>query len=155
MNKKTIWLSALAFSVLIGQNAIACDSGCSGSTEHKLHAWHMDKHFEKMVGKLDLTADQKNKIKAITDQAKTSMKPKFIEMRTISMQLNDLAKESVLNEGKMQDLITQKEKLVGEITKMRVMTRYQINQVLDAKQKVKMDKMTQEMRDKAKAKMSE
>ena len=156
MNKKIIWLPAVALSVLMGQNVMACDGSCSGYSEHKSHEGHMmGKHFDKMVKKLDLTADQEKKIKAIQSQTKASMEPKYVELRTITMQLNDLAKADVINEGKMDDLITQKEKVIGEITKMRVMTRYQINHVLDAKQKAKMDKMTMKMREKVKAEMGE
>ena len=153
MNKKMIWISALALSASISQGVIACDSECPGNVKHHHHM--MGKHFDKMMGELDLTAEQEKKIHAIRDQEKASMKPKIMEMHDINIQLNDLAKGNVIDEAKMNDLIAKKEKIVGEMTKNRVMTRYQINMILDAKQKEKMDKMTLEMREKMKEKMEE
>lgn len=136
MNKKMIWISALALSASISQGVIACDSECSGHSDHKSH--HKGKRFEKMMEKLDLTADQEKKIHAIKEQEKASMKHKLPKIHDIDMQLNDLAKANVMDEAKMNDLISQKEKIVSETTKIRVMTQYQINMILDAKQKAKM-----------------
>ena len=153
MNKKMIWISVLALSASISQGVMACDSGCSGAKHHPHHM--MGKHFEKMMGKLDLTAEQEKKIRAIKDQEQAYMKPQMLEMRDINMQLNDLAKAKVIDEAKMNDFIAKKEKIVGEMTKRRVMARYQINLILDAKQQEKMEKMTLEMREKMKEKMDD
>lgn len=132
MNKKMIWLSALALSMSISQATLACDCG---------RDWTPGDRMEKMTESLDLTADQKAKIKAIGTQAKESMKPKMVEMRDIRMQLNTLADAKVLDEGKIDALISQRKEIMGTIVKGRLMVRHDISMILTDAQKAKLAQM--------------
>lgn len=133
MNKKIIWLSALALSMSLSQASFAC--GCHGGDLPD------NKHHEKMIDNLDLTADQAAKIKSIRMHAKDELMPKLNEMRDNRRALNELANEPKLNEDKVGDLIDKQEKLSGEITKIRVHARHEISMVLNEKQKAKMQEM--------------
>ena len=132
MNKKIIWLSALALSMTISQGALACDCKMSMSP---------NQHIEKMTAKLDLTADQKAKIEAITTKAREEMKPKIEEMHASRMQLNELANEKDMDQSKVDKLLDQNKEILGSIMKMRVMVRHDIDMVLTDKQKAKLDSM--------------
>ncbi len=132
MNKKVIWLSAIALSMSVSQATLAC---------HGTHKSMAGGHFEKMSSKLDLTADQKAKIKTISDQAMETLKPKLQEMRNIHNQLNDLVNAKDIDESKVDDLIKQKTELSASIMKTRLMTRHEINMVLTDAQRAKMADM--------------
>ena len=132
MNKKIIWLSALALSMSISQATLAC--GCG-------QAYVSGERYEKMTAKLDLTADQKEKIKMISAQAKDSLKPKIEEMRAVRMQLNEQADAATPDESKIDSLINQQKDIAGSIMKIRVMTRHQVAMILTDAQKVTLAKM--------------
>ena len=136
MNKKIIALSALALSMSFSQATFACDGLCG---DHK--SYMAGERYQKMTEKLDLTADQKSKIMAIGTKAREDMKPKLEEMRSIHMQLNKLAGEKVLDQGKIDTLVNQKKDIVGAVTQMRITTRHDIDMVLTAPQKAKLDAM--------------
>lgn len=132
MNKKIIWISAIALSMSVSQATLAC--GCH-------HDMMSGEHYEKMIRKLDLTADQQSKIKAIKDKTREEMKPKFMEMRSIQMQLNTLAGAKDLDKEKVDKLITEKKDIMGSVMLMRVTTRHDIDMVLTAPQKAKLEAM--------------
>lgn len=133
MNKKMIWLSALVVSMSLSQATFAC--GCHGSDLPDY------KHHEKMIDKLDLTADQSAKIKSIRAHAKEDVMPKLKEMRANRKALNDLANQPALDEDKVNKLIDQQEKLGAEIAKIRVHARHEISLILNEKQKSKLQEM--------------
>ena len=132
MNKKMIWLSAFALSMCVSQVVLACPNQ---------HAWMSGNRFEKITDKLDLTSDQKAKIKTIKMQTKEKLKPKFTEMHANRIQLNELANADVLDESKIDSVINQQKDLLGSVIKMRVMTRNEISKVLTAEQKSKLHGM--------------
>lgn len=133
MNKKMIWLSALALSMSLSQVTMACGCHEANVTPNKPH--------EKMIDKLDLTAEQKTKINDIRARAKAEMMPKFKEMHENHKALNELSNEPTLDENKIDKLIENQEKLGGEIAKLRVHTRHEINLILNDKQKMKLHEM--------------
>ncbi len=135
MNKKIILLSAFALSLSMSQVVLAC--GCKTTYES-------GDRYVQMAEKLDLTAEQKTKIQAISDKAREDMKPKFDEMRSIRMQLNEQAAAKEVDEAKIDKLIDQKKELLGSIMKTRVMVRHDIDMVLTDAQKAKMNKMMAE-----------
>ena len=139
MNKKIIWLSALALSMSLSQATFACDCEMPSSPKDRL---------ERMTHKLDLTADQKMKIKAIGDKAREEMKPKYDEMRSNRMQLNELAAAKEIDQAKVDKLIDQNKEIFGTIMKMRVIVRHDVDMLLTDKQKEKLDKMVADWKEK-------
>ena len=139
MNKKIIWLSALALSMSISQATLACD--CKVSATHK-------DHFEQMTAKLDLNADQKEKIKEISAKAREEMKPKFMELRENRMKLNELASAKELDKDKIEQLINQNKDIMGSLMNIRIATRHEINMVLNDKQKARLDTMISNWKEK-------
>lgn len=140
MNKKIIWLTAFALSMSVSQVTLACGN------HHK--AFITGERYEKMAEKLDLSADQKTKIKAIGMKARDEMKPKFHEMRVIHKKLNHLAKAKVLDHNKINHLISQQKDLVGAIALMKVTTRHDINMALTDAQKAKLASMVKKWEEK-------
>jgi len=139
MNKKIVWLSALTLAMSVSQASLACDCKVSSLAGD---------HFEQMTGKLDLTADQKAKIKVIGAKAREDMKPKFMAMREIRMQLNALASSKELDQDKIDKLIDQNKEILGSLMKMRVMVRHDVDMVLTDKQRAKMDGMISDWKEK-------
>lgn len=139
MNKKTIWLSALALSMSLSQATLACDCEMPSSPKDRL---------VRMTEKLDLTAEQKNQIKAISEKAREEMKPKYEQMHANRMQLNELAAAKDVDQTKVDKLIDENKEILGSIMKMRVMVRHDIDMVLNDKQKEKLNKMVSEWKEK-------
>ena len=104
--------------------------------------------LERMTHKLYLTADQKMKIKAIGDKAREEMKPKYDEMRSNRMQLNELAAAKEIDQAKVDKLIDQNKEIFGTIMKMRVIVRHDVDMLLTDKQKEKLDKMVADWKEK-------
>ena len=63
MNKKILWLSAIALSISVNQAVIAC--GCNNKG-----------HSKNVVSKQDLTANQKEKINGVKNNANDEFKSK-------------------------------------------------------------------------------
>ena len=139
MNKKIICFSALALSMSMSQATLACD--CDMNSARGEHYEHMTSKFEHMTEKLDLTADQKEKIKTISEKARNDMKPMFEEIRANRMKLNELADAKDIDQTQIDKTIDQNKDIMGSMMKMRVMTRHDIMVVLTDKQKAKLDVM--------------
>ena len=135
MNKKTTFLSALVLSVSLCQATLASPD----QTQQPF----VDR-FEQVSQKLDLNADQKAKIKTIREQAKKDLRPKFIEVRKIHHQLNDLSVSNTIDESKLDSLVNQEKELLGSIVKARVMERRDIFNVLTPEQKIRFSSMVKD-----------
>jgi len=132
MNKKIMWLSAIALSISVSQATLACNCNVSAVSVDR---------FEQMTENLDLTDDQKIKVKAIGEKAREDMSPKFVELRKIRMHLNELASAKELEQSKIDPLIEQNKEVLGAIMKMRVTVRHDVDMILTEKQKAKLDDM--------------
>lgn len=134
MNKKIVTLSALALSLSMGGASLA----------YADHQCYSGKRMEKLVDSLDLTADQKAKIKTIRDQAMTAIKPKMDEMHAIHVKINESFKAGTLDDSTLDSLVSQKKEALGEIMKIRLTERRDISNVLTAPQKTKLADMLQQ-----------
>lgn len=130
MIKKIICISAFALSISLSQSTLAC---------HNHSAYLTSERYENMTKELNLTADQKNKIKAIRMESREKMKSEVKEMRKNRMKINELTIADVLDEAKVNKLISEQKELMGSIIKMRVMTKHDISKVLTAKQKTMLE----------------
>ena len=138
MNKKLVCLSALALSLSMSQATFACD---------KMSHFGSDR-MEKMTEKLDLTADQKAKIKTIREQAHQANLSKYEQLHKLHAQMNDLLSASTVDESKLDDMINQEKDLLGAVIKTHAMERHDISNVLTDQQKTKFKAMLQQWEEK-------
>ena len=91
--------------------------------------------FEEVATKLQLSASQKAKIKALREETKKNIEPLFIKVRTIHSQLNELATTSVLDDDQLMKLVNEEQDVLGKIIKSRFLERRHITDVLTTEQK--------------------
>lgn len=131
MNKKFVWLSALVVSLIAGQPAIAC----------KTTSKHCHCNEQKIASHLNLTSEQKVKIKEIRAKSLAVFNANYKQLKALRAQIHDLAKAEKIDEAKLDSLIAQKNKIQGIMLKNHVLTQHQIYNLLDAKQKLQFQKM--------------
>lgn len=129
MNKKLIWLSALTLALTIGQSSFACGTDKTQTTQ-----CHCSGH-KSMSGKLNLTDEQKGKIKAIKTAAHKSLKADHQQVILLRQQINTLVKTDKLDENKLDDLINQLAKIKSSMLKTKTIMKNQIYNVLTVQQK--------------------
>lgn len=129
--KKFVWLSIVTLALIIGQPAVAC------STEkcQSKHC-HCDKHA-KLSNHLNLTKEQKVKIKAIRIQARNNLKANYQQLKALRLQINALAQAEKVDEVKLDNLINQRNQVNGIMQKSHVLMQNQIYNLLTAQQKQK------------------
>jgi len=141
MIKKILCVPALALALSFSQISFAHDS--SNNTQHKHHFCMVNLHE-----KLDLTDDQKAKIKTIKAQNKAESKGQRQQLRSIHEQMKPLVRTHKLDEAKVDKLIAEKKDIMGSMMKSKVMMRHQIYNVLDMKQKAKFDALSKQCEEK-------
>ena len=146
MNIKCMSLSALALSLSLCQTSAAFASDhdrmkCLDGGGKKIH---------KLIDKLDLTSDQKAKIKDIAEKAKTVEMSKQDELRAIHMQVNDAFQSNSVNETKIDGFVSQEQQVIGAMIKVRMMERLDISNVLTDEQKTKLSDMMKKWKEKHK-----
>ncbi|KTD51102.1 Spy/CpxP family protein refolding chaperone [Legionella quateirensis] len=129
MSKKLIWLSVMTLALIIGQPSYACPAEKNPSKPCHCN------DSNKISQNLNLTPDQKAKIKAIRVQAKTQLKSNYKQLKLIRALINDLIKAEKIDEAKLDTLINQRSKIKGALLKSHILMRHQIYTLLTAQQK--------------------
>ena len=93
---------------------------------------------------LQLTPQQEIGMKAIQLNMRGSLLLTNAPLKKIDLQLTELAKHDPLDTQKMDDLIYQKQQLLGKIMKNKVLSEHNIHKLLTPTQKVKFEKLIQE-----------
>ena len=133
MIKKIIWLSTLILALTIGQQSIAC------SAENKSKNCHCGE--KKLSNSLNLTDDQKLKIKALRIQSRNALKTNYQQLKALRNQINAMVKMDKIDEGKLDSLIAQRNKIKAVMMKSHIMMRHQICSLLTDKQKIQFNEM--------------
>src|SRR5690348_9555229 len=107
MSKKFIWLSVITLILTLGQPSFACSGDAKQCDAHH--------RFDKLAQELNLTADQKAKIKAFKEQARASFKAKYAQLRSLRSQVNTLVKADKIDEAKLDSLVEQINKIRGSM----------------------------------------
>lgn len=131
MLKKLIVLPALALSLFTVQPVFA------NHYDHKNNC-QCQKSMSSMVQQLDLTSEQTAKIKAIKESSRETVKADIQKLRELRKQMHELVTADQLDEAKLNDLVNQKTSILSSLMKTRIMTKNQIFQVLNEKQKEKL-----------------
>lgn len=142
MYKKLIGMAALAFSFALNQTAFADASMCG-------------KGLKSMVESLNLSKDQKDKIKPILEQLKTSIKNDGKQMHDLETQINQQSSSANMDQGTVDGLIDQKTKLIGDVMKAKVAAKNQIAGILNDQQKQKLHAMMKDAEEKMMAKFKD
>ncbi|MBA2657679.1 MAG: Spy/CpxP family protein refolding chaperone [Tatlockia sp.] len=140
MTKKIVGLVVLAFSFLISQ-AIFADSSCREG-------------MHKMVESLKLDDAQKEKIKPIMEQLRTTMQATVVQMKDLRTQIDQQSNSPTMDQNAVNGLIDQKAKLIGDMMKAKVAAKNQIFTILNEQQRAelqaKMNKVEEQMAEKYK-----
>ena len=152
MKGKILCLSALTIALSLSQSVMACgDKGCSKHMKNH----HSESRMDKVVEKLDLSTEQKAKIKVIRTKARADMAPEFKKLHALRHEKNQLVAEPKMNEHKLDKIIHQEKEAWGAIMKIRAMERHDISMELTPKQKEKMKEMTRKWEEKHAEKMTQ
>ncbi len=138
MYKKILGTTALVFSLAISPAVFAHDS-CGGG-------------MKKMLESLKLDATQKEKIKPIMDNMKSTMKADVAQMKDLNKQLNEQTLSATMDQSTVDGLLDKKVKLMGDMMKAKVMAKNQIYVVLKPEQKTKLQDDMKKMEAKMEAK---
>ncbi|KTD06587.1 envelope stress induced periplasmic protein [Legionella gratiana] len=129
MNKKLIWLSAIALIITLGQPSFAC----SGDSKH-CNSHHRS---DKLAKELNLTPEQQAKLQTYKEKAQATFKTNYAQLRSLRTQINTLVQADKMDEAKLDSLIEQVNKIRGAMLKSRIMIQHQMFALLNAKQKAK------------------
>lgn len=129
MNKKLIWLSAIALIMTLGQPSFACsDDSKHCNTHHRT---------DNLAKELNLTPEQQAKIQSYKEKAQASFKTNYAQLRTLRTQINSLVQANTMDQAKLDSLIEQVNKIRGSLLKSRIMMQHEMFTLLDSKQKAK------------------
>lgn len=142
MNKKFTWIVALVFSFVLNQTAFADSSACREG-------------FKSMIQSLKLDDTQKEKIKPIMEQLKTSMKTSWTQMKSLESQLKQQVTSATMDQNTVNSLVDQKTKLIGDMIKAKITAKNQIYNLLNDQQKSQLQEKMKNFEEKMAAKYKE
>jgi len=137
--KKILWTVAFAFSLIFSQAVLADSWGCGEG-------------LKQMLTTLNLTDDQKAKLKPIMDQLKTGMTNLGPQMADLDKQINTLVSSDNMDSSALDSLVDQKAKLIGGAMKAKLMAKNQVMAILTPEQKTIIQGKLQALEDKIAAK---
>jgi periplasmic protein CpxP/Spy len=128
MFKKFLLIITFVSSLIINQMVFAESSVCRES-------------LNEMVQSINLDAAQKAKIKPILDQLKSTFKANESQMEALKSQITQQVNSANMDQGKVNSLVDEKTKLIGEVMKAKIMAKNQIFALLNPQQKGKLQEM--------------
>ncbi len=132
MYKKILSLSVLALSFNLAQSTEAF--------AHKGHCY--DKHgYRHQIEKLDLTNDQKVKIKEIIIKTDEVIMRDHAELKALHKETNEEFIANTMTDAKIDQIVDKKLPIIGDMMKARLKERLAISQVLTDAQKEKIAQM--------------
>lgn len=141
MFKKLIGIVALAFTFALSQSAFAHSSCGEG--------------LKNMVESLKLDPAQKEKIKPILDQLKTSIRASADQMKDLRTQMHQQVTSTTMDQGAVDGLIDKKTKLIGDMMKAKMTAKNQIFNILNDQQKTELQNKWNKVEEKWAAKFKE
>jgi periplasmic protein CpxP/Spy len=140
MSKLISIVTALLLSFNLSQTALA-DSQCGKQYGYK------GKIF-KLYKKLDLTDEQKQKVKAIKQQYKEGKKALYSKYKGLRGKMHELIKPESIDQDKLNALIQKKQEMLAEKIKLKVKMKRAIYQVITPEQRKKLEQVVKKMRQK-------
>lgn len=127
MSKKLLWLSTIVFVLTVGQPSFACLGDSKYCNSHH--------RFDNLAQELNLTADQKAKIKAYKEKARSTLKENYVQLRLLRGQISAMIQADKIDEAKLDALVDKVSKIRGSMLKNRIMMQHQMYSLLNEKQK--------------------
>ncbi|CDZ75776.1 periplasmic protein [Legionella massiliensis] len=141
MYKKLMWMFALTFSFILSQSAFA-GSHCHGG-------------FKSMIESLKLDDTQKEKVKPILEQLKTTMKASWTQMKGLETQISQQVTSATMDQNAVNALVDQKTKLIGDMIKAKIAAKNQIYNLLNDQQKATLQAKMKDFEEKMAAKFKD
>lgn len=132
MFNKLLWVVTFSLSLLISQVSFADSHDCKKGLSH-------------IVDSLNLTSDQKAKVKPILEQLKSSVNTSASQMKSLRDELNQQIHSANMDESVTNGLIDKKVKLIGDVIKAKATAAHQVYVILDDKQKAQAMSLVKEM----------
>ena len=142
MYKKLLGIAAVAFSFALSQTSFAHSSFCGEG-------------LSKMVESLKLDDAQKEKIKPILEQLKSTAQTTWPQMKDIRTQLDQQVTSATMDQGTVNGVVDQKTKLIGDMIKAKIAAKNQIYNVLNDQQKTTLQTMMKNAEEKMEAKLKD
>lgn len=95
--------------------------------------------LHKSLEKMNVTKDQKVKLKLLTHKAKMEIIVRHHELHTIRTHIDEAFTSGNINEGKIDKFANQKARVMRSIARTRLYERYKIYRILNAHQKEEMN----------------
>lgn len=124
MKKYVLLVLALAFSIT---QAFACMDAPD--------------RFEKIAKELNLSQEQRTKMKNIHEDTKHKLMPLREQLREIRHRINEAFKTNSMNHHKENMFVHEQKETIGEMLKIKMHERVEINQMLNEKQRHQLDEM--------------
>ncbi len=141
MYNKILGVLAVSASLMMSQSILASTS-CGDDLKNIV------------VGKLKLDEAQKEKIKPVFEQLKTSAQEHFTQMRDLRAKMRQQVESDTLDQATVDSLAEQNAKLVTDFTKARINARHEIYMALTPEQRSKVKTEIQKVEEKMEAKIS-
>ena len=122
MYKKILWIVAFTFSLILSQATFANSEDCGDGMKN-------------LVGSLKLDDSQKDKIKPILEQLKSTAKDSEAQFKDLHAQINQQIASDSMDEDTLNGLIDKKAKLIGDMMKAKASAQHQLFAILNAQQK--------------------
>lgn len=126
---------AIAFSLVLNQSVFADSWGCGEGMKQMIESMKLDK-------------EQKDKIKPIMDQLKSTMRESGTQMKDLDMQINQQSVSADMDPATVDGLVDKKAKLIGDMMKAKITAKNQVLAVLTPKQKIELQNMMQKLEEK-------
>lgn len=139
MYRKFLWIVAFTLSFGLSQSAFSDSWGCGEG-------------MKGMLQSLKLETAQKEKIKPIVDQLRSSMKAFGKQMGDLDTQINQQLGSDTPDQSAIDSLVDQKAKLIGSMVKAKMAAKSQIFTILTPEQKKSLQGMMKKLDDKIAAK---
>ena len=135
MSIKSLSLSALALTLALSQTPAAfAHESCDQKEDWML----------KMSEKLSLDADQKSKLKSLSEDTMKQLGLKKEEMKKIHANLDQAFEQNNINMSQLDDFVNQEQQSFAGIAKLRLKERFDLFMMLNDKQKTKMSNLIKE-----------
>ncbi|MCC5792865.1 MAG: Spy/CpxP family protein refolding chaperone [Legionellaceae bacterium] len=103
--------------------------------------------------KLDLSDEQKQKIKAIQDKYRPSIKEGMMQKRKLYHEMMMMSQQKDMDSSKLDSLMEQQNKVSKDVITTKVKMKNEIYQVMDTEQQEKLKEMKQKWMEKRQDKM--
>ncbi|KTD02379.1 16 kD immunogenic protein [Legionella geestiana] len=135
MFKKLLGTFVVAISLMFSTALFADSSMCKHGLKHMLES-------------LQLSDEQKAKIKPIIEQMKSTMKATGSQMDALKSKIHEQIHAASMDKDTVNSLIDQKTALIGSMMKTKVATVHQVLSVLTEEQKTKLHNMMKDAEEK-------